>query len=245
MKKKNNDFFYDIDIEPSLLTKCWWKTETFFKNWIYPGHYLHNFLFHNYNTIKLPMFKKYEYIDTSERIKFAIFELIKDFVENEDPEHHICWYVDPQSGIDFGHRYGEHKQKIMEEFKERKNEYIMDFIKEIYNFYTKVLPQLESEKKYLLDIWAKYILNGHYEIPKNTKDKDVYEWVPEPSNYTLEDLEKEDINWDILLKYIKEKKNIFDKCLVHTEADNIEKLIHEKTNYYLHLALEVREYLWV
>lgn len=236
---KNNDMFDDLNKEPSFLTKCWWKIANFIDNWIYPGHYMHNFLFHNYNKVKLPMFKPYEYLDVSVRMEFAIFELIKEFIEKEQPEKYICWYRDEKEN-DLGHRYGENDRHIL--FDSQRGKYIMDLIKEIYNFYTKVLPKLEKENDYLLNIWSKYILNGHYKEVKGLED--VVEWINEPSNYTLKDLEKENLNWDIILKYIGKKENFFKEQLIQNKHHELELLINNQIQYYLHLAIEVREYLW-
>lgn len=237
---KNNSMFDDIDKEPSFLTKCWWKISNFIDNWIYPAHFLKNFLFHNYNKIKLPMFKPYEYLDVSVRMEFAVFELIKEFIEKEQPEKYICWYKD-EKGEDVGHKYGDYEgSNIL--FQSLKGKYIMDIIKDIYNFYTKVLPEMEKEKDYLLSVWSKYIFNGHYVSDKDNKD--LVEWVTDKTNYTLKDLEKENLNWNIILKYIEKKENFFDDRLLHSKIHEQEKLINNQIQYYLHLAIEVREYLW-
>lgn len=237
--KKNNSLFDDLEMKPTFLEKSWWKIQNFFENWIYPGYYFRNFFFHRYDRINLPMFKSYEYIDISLKMKFAIFELIKEFIEKENPEKYICWYKD-ETGEDLGHKYGEGNQKVL--FQNLKGKYIMDIIKDIYNFYTKVLPELEKEKDYLLNIWCKYINNGHYIEDEN--DEDLLEWIKEDSNYSMKDLEKENLNWDVILKYIEKKENFFQEDLIYSKYHDLEKEIENKTQYYLHLAIEVREYLW-
>lgn len=215
------------------------KISTFFTDWIFPGYYLRNLLFHNYNKIKLPMFKCYEYIDISERLKYTIFELIKEFIEKEEPEKHICWYR-TKEGEDAGHKYGEGNRKGL--FPSLEGKYIMDIIKDIYNFYTKVLPELEYERDYLLEIWSKYIYNIHFEEDEDLKD--VLKVVTEPTNYTLEDLEKENLNWNIILKYIEKKENFFNENLIHEEYKKLDEFINHQIQYYLHVAIEIREYLW-
>lgn len=236
---KNKSFLDDLNEEPNIIKKCWWKIQFFFDDWIYPAYYLRNLLFHRYNKIKLPMFKPYEYLDNSVRMKYAIFELVKDFIENEKPEKYICWYRD-EKGNDLGHKYGEGEQQII--YKDLKGKYVMDLMKEIYNFYTKILPELEKEKEYLLDIWAKYIFNGHYK--EDEKLKDVVEWIDEPSNYTLKDIENENLDWDILLKYIGKKEKFFEEDLIHNEYKKLKVHIHDQIQYYLHLAIDIREYFW-
>ena len=225
---KNNGMFDDLNKEPSFIIKCWWKITNFIDSWIYPGHYMHNFLFHNYNKVKLPMFKPYEYLDVSVRMEFAVFELIKEFIEKEQPEKYICWYRN-EKGEDLGHKYGDYEgSKIL--FQSLKGKYIMDIIKDIYNFYTKVLPEMEKENDYLLNIWSKYILNGHYKEVKGLED--VVEWINEPSNYTLKDLEKENLNWDIILKYIGKKENFFKEHLIQNKHHELELLINNQIQYY-------------
>lgn len=237
---KNNLMFDDLNEEPSIFKKCWWKIVNFYESWIYPAHYLRNFLFHNYNKVKLPMFKPYEYLDVSVRMEFAVFELIKEFIEKEQPEKHICWYKDKE-GNDLGHKYGEYKNSV-NLYPTLNGKYIMDIIKDIYRFYTKILPEMQKEKEYLLDVWSKYIFNGHYE-PVEDKE-DIVEWIHEKSNYTLEDLEKENLNWNIILKYIEKKEDFFKEDLIHSKVHELENLINNEIQHNLHLAIEVRSYLW-
>ena len=237
---KNHSMFDDLNEAPPIWKKYWWKIEVFYESWIYPGPYLINFLFRNYNKVKLPMFKPYEYLDVSTRMEFVIFELIKEFIEREEPEKHICWYKDKE-GNDLGHKYGEYKNSV-DLYPTLNGKYIMDIIKDIYRFYTKVLPEMQKEKEYLLDIWCKYILNGHYE--KVDGSEDFAEWVNEKSNYTLEDLEKENLNWNIILKYIEKKEDFFKENLIHSKVHELENLINNEIQHNLHLAIEVRPYLW-
>ena len=237
---KNNSMFDDLNESPPVWKKCWWKISNFFNNWVYPGYYLKNLLFHNYNKVKLPMFKSYEYVDVSARMGFVIFELIKEFIEKEQPEKHICWYKD-KDGNDLGHKYGEYKES-KNLYPTLNGKYIMDIIKDIYRFYTKVLPEMQEEKKYLLDVWCKYIFNGHYEPAKDKED--IVEWISEKSNYTLEDLEKENLNWNIILKYIEKKENFFNEGLLHSKIHDLDILINNEIQHNLHLAIEVRPYLW-
>ena len=239
MSGKNNGMFDDLNKKPNMFIKYWWKIENFFESWIWPGDYLRNFFFHRYDLIKLPMFTTYEYLDVSVRMEYAIFELIKEFIEDEEPVKHICWYND-ENGEDLGHKYGEGDRKIL--FESMKGKYIMDIIKDVYNFYTKVLPELEKEKSYLLDVWSKYIFNGHYE--HDEEHSDLVRWVHDETNYTLEDLEKENLNWNIILKYIGSKDKFFEENLLHSKIHELEKLINEQIQYNLHRAIEVREYLW-
>ena len=118
----------------------------------------------------------------------------------------------------------------------------MDLIKEIYNFYTKVLPELEKEQDYLEEVLDKYVINGHWVDVKN--DPKMVSWMPEKSNYTLEDLEKENINWDIVLKHLNRKEDILDKMILLFSIFELKSKIYKETQYYLHLAVDVRAYLW-
>ena len=168
-----------------------------------------------------------------------IFEIVKDFVEKEKPEENVAWYKD-EEGEDVGPKYGEKTEKVV--YPELKGKYIMDLIKEIYNFYTKVLPELEKEQDYLEEILDKYVINGYWADDEN--DAEMVSWVSTKTKYTLEDLEKENINWDIVLKYLNRKEDILDKMLLTFSIFELDSKIYKETQYYLHLAVDVRAYLW-
>ena len=52
------------------------------------------------------------------------------------------------------------------------------------------------------------------------------------------------INWDILHKYFPNEVDIVNENIVHNKINEIDNLIFNKHQYYLHLCIEVRPYLW-
>ena len=217
------------------------KIKMFFEDWIYPGNFMKNFLFYRYDLIKLPAIKAYEYIDIKDRLFLANMELIKSFIEDENPEKHICWYKD-EDGVDCGHHYGECKTyKVY--FPELKDVYIMDIIKSIYKWYTIDYPSLLSDYDYILDIWSKYFSELRYdEIEDN---EDMYEVYTYEISYSVEDLNNLNLNWDILFRYFKTKDELIEHNAVYQKMRDLEKRIFEEKQYNLHLCIEVRPYLWV
>lgn len=214
----------------------WYRFKHFVNNWIYPGYYMRNLLWNRFDIIKMHKIKPYEYSDVVLRVAYANFELIKFFIEKENPEKHVEWYGE------YGHKYGERPNiKIL--FPELKDRYIMDLIKEIYNFYTVELPKLESDKDYLLGMWSKYIYHIEVSFTNNCKKK--LKLVRTTTNEMLEDPQFiKDANWDIILKYIDNKNDFFVDKKIFNIIDELEAEILRKTQYYLHLIIEVREYLW-
>lgn len=217
-----------------------YKIVDFFESWIYPGYYLGNLFFKRYDLIKMPHIKPWEYSDTSVKMKFAIFELIKDFIENEKPEENNSWYFDDEGNM-IGDLYGEGQYKNIL-FPELKGKFIMDLIKEIYNFYTKELPTLELDQSYLLNVLSNYVSNIDFE--KCNEVNDMYKIIEQKQKYTMESPEIQNLNWDIILKYIDKKEDIFKNKIIFNAITKIGKKIEKETQYYLHLAIEVRHSLW-
>jgi len=221
----------------------WYKIKNWMKNWIYPAYNLKNLFFNRYDLVKLPLIKPYEYSDVSLRMEYAVFELIKFFIEKENPEERVEWYGE------YGHIYGgteKYPEPIT--YPELKGKYVMDLIKEIYEFYTITRVELQRDYNYLLMIQANYLwgfkiveLENQEDVPE---DKKLYEMTNYKKNYTLESPEIQQLNWDILLKYFKNKNDIFKEHAVYEQADKIEVQLISKTRYYLHLALDIHEYLW-
>jgi hypothetical protein len=117
----------------------WYKFIRFIEEWIYPAYYLRNFLFYRYDRIKVPQVKSYEYTDKSYLSLCANMQIIVDFLEKEKPEEHVIWYGKE------GHIYGEFDKPIL--FQEYKGKYIMDIIKEIYQFWTFDREQMLKDTK--------------------------------------------------------------------------------------------------
>lgn len=213
----------------------WYRFCTWCKDWVYPAWNLRNMLFNRYDIVKMPKIKCYEYSDVVQRVEYANFELIKFFIEKENPEKHIEWYGE------YGHKYGENPNiKIL--YPELKDKYIMDIIKEIYDFYTIKLVELNNDYNYLLTVWGTYCIN--FKTIYSDENKAVGQFISDKSNYDLNSPEIQNLNWDLILKYINSKEAFFEDKVLHNAFNELEKNIYEQTQYYLHLIIEVREHLW-
>lgn len=216
-----------------FIESIWYKIETKFEAWIYPGYFTRNLLFNRYDLIKIPGVKPWECVDVSIKMRYAIFELIKNFVEKENGIESLTW-EEHGSCILTGPKYGEHNTVII--YPELKDKFIAELLKEIYDFYTKEWPQIEKESDYLLMVWSHYVSEVRIENNVLVKGK---------SPYTLESPVIKELNWDILLKYIEEKDNLFKSNIVHDVYTNTQKELSKKIKYYMHLAVEIYEYLWI
>jgi hypothetical protein len=198
------------------------------ENWIYPAYNLKNLLFYRFDLVKCNKIKPWEYSDVVQRMEYANFEMVKYFVEVERPEEVVVWYKD-DSGADVGHKYGESKdEKIV--YPKLRGTYIMDLIKEIYQFYTVDLPELNNDYTHILNLWSKYCFTW------DKADKRPYE-INCPEFLS-------ECDWNICQKYFKTKEEIQDGDTALDVCTKIEKEIFNKTQYYLHLCIEVRPYLW-
>jgi hypothetical protein len=201
----------------------------FIKNWIYPAYYLKNLLFNRYDRIKVPQVKPYEYTDISYLMLCANMQMIVNFIEKENPEKHICWYTDKETGEELGHKYGECKH-LKTLYPEYKNKWIMDIIKEIYYFWKVEYPAFEKDNTYLLFFWHEYFCN----IDSDLNEKKIA---------TSMDDFKPDVKWNILDKYIDRNRLFEQDYLIHVRH-HLENEMENTLQKYLHLAIEVRPYLW-
>lgn len=221
----------------------WYSIENFFINWIYPAYNLQNLIFHRHDRIKIPQVKPWEYTDILYFMLCANMEMIVKFIEKEKPEKHILWYKD-EEGKDVGHKYGEYDMPIIYPY--LKDKWIMDIIKEIYNWWKTDYPILLLERDHLLHFWCDYILGDVVFEPKEDNDE-LSEIIFDKSNL-ITDIDKlkqqEDLDWTIISKYIKDENKIFDEQYVHDIIKKLEQQIFNQEQYYLHLCIEVRPYLW-
>lgn len=215
-----------------FIENIWYKLKSKFEAWICPGYFTRNLLFNRYDLIKIPEVKPWEWADVSIKMRSAIFELIKDFVEKEKGIESLMW-EELGSSILTGPKYGERNAAII--YPELKDKFIAELLKEIYDFYTKEWPQIEKESDYLLTVWSKYVSEIRIE------NKVLVHGKPP---YTLESPVIKELDWDILLKYIGEKDNLFKDNILHDAYTNTQTEIYKKIKYYMHLAVEIYEYLW-
>lgn len=218
------EFFEDI----------WYRLSDFFKNWIWPGYYINNIFWKRYDLIRLPQLNKWEYSDVVERMFLGVMNLVTFFVDNEKPEEHVLWYKD-EEGNDVGHKYGEDPNEPII-FPEYKGMYIMDLIKIIYNWYNNDYKQETNECDYLLNFWYNYCCD-------KTIGPDGF--VEKNLPTSLEFFNDKDINWEIMDKFLDgNRENIFIKDFIHNKHKEFEFKIECEKQKYLHLAIEVRNYLW-
>ena len=171
-------------------------------------------------------------------------EMIVKFIEQEKPEKYVLWYKD-EKGQDVGHKYGECGIPIL--YPELKDRWIMDIIKEIYNWWKKDYIELNKEHNYLLEFWCDYLI-GQIKFkssPDNNTEAEEIIFDKSTAVKSLEELKKiPNIDWNILTKYIVDSDKILDENYVHEIINNLATKIHDKEQYYLHLCIEVRPYLW-
>lgn len=236
--------FDDIEYtwwEKVLFKIGWYKFCNFMEDWVYPAYNWRNLLFHRYDRVKVPQIKAWEYADKEYLMFYANMQIVVDFIEKENPEKHICWYKD-EDGTDCGHKYGENPNYVVL-FPEYKDKWIMDIIKEIYHWWKEEYPMLLDDAEYLLGFWCKYF-NGDWVKSKEDENGNVYYTHSKNGVVTtMEELEGEDINWDIIDKYLDRTK-LFEEGYVFRQSCKLENDIFNLKQKYLHLCIEVRPYLW-
>ena len=233
-----NDFTL---IEKFLFKIKWYEFCRLFNNWIYPGYDLKNLLFHRHDRIKVPQIKPWEYCDTTYFMLCANMQMIVNFIEKENPEKHICWYKD-KNGVDCGHKYGEYeKEKVL--FLEYNGKWVMDIIKEIYNYWKVIYPKQIEYKEELMRHLSDNLIGEMKEIPNGDG---FYHVEFDKSNCvkTIDDLSKRNVNWTVLCWRIENKEHLLNEKIIMEKLKDMEKEIEDDCQKYLHLAIEMRPYLW-
>ena len=106
-----------------LAEDCWWAVQDFWRAFVWPADAVRNFLWRRYDLVRLPQVKRHEYSDVVERMLWANVELLKHFLDEEDPEDHVEWYG--EHGPKYTGEGG--KPPLLPEFEGR---YVMDLMKE-------------------------------------------------------------------------------------------------------------------
>lgn len=230
---------------------CWWETlakklglyrlDTLIEDWVYPGYYLRNYLFHPFNVVKLPEVVSYAYVEPEHQMFLANMNLIVNFMEKCKPER-ILWY---KSGSDEGPKYGDKPYNLVV-MPEYKGVYIMDIIKEIYRWYKKDYPQLINDKQYLDEFALDYIVGDSWfeDIPGTDFCEIKHDNSRCPK--TVSELkEYEGVNWDVLNKYFPSHRNILNEKWMRFVTLKLANDIELQKQKYLYLCIAVRPYLSV
>jgi hypothetical protein len=234
---KLRDFFEDR----------WFDISEFFKNWIWPAYSLKNALFNRYDLVKLSFIKRTEYSDVVERMTQANFELVKFFIEKERPEEVVMWYQDHE-GHDVGPRYGmscdkSTKWDVM--YPELQGEFVMDIIKDIYDYYVNRIKQQEHEDLVLSEFYHKWLADDMQFIDMPGCEASEVKFISKPKIESLDFFNEINVNWNVLDKYSDgDRKNLLDKDFVDKVRKDNEKKEFDELQKYLHLCIEMRPYMW-
>lgn len=227
------------DFFETIIFRC----EDFCKNWIYPAYHLRNLLFRRYDLVRLPGLKPQEYCDCLERMFRANMALVVHFMEQEHPEDHVLWYE--EEGTDRGGpKYGEPENSRLY-LPEYKGRFIMDIIKEIYNWYKVEYPTLLSDSKELLNFWCQaHCGQMTDDTPPDENGLIKCHFDKSKCPVTLPEIKAlPGIKWDVIRKYLKDDE-LLDETTVRSRHTDLENRIFLESQKYLHLCIEVRPYLW-
>ena len=120
----------------------------------------------------------------------------------------------------------------------------MDIIKKIYQWYKKELPDTFEDVNYLTDFCHKNKLDGEMKYVPVEGTVELYEIEYDYSKAPKSIDELKEVNWNILDKYFSDRNDVLDfKKVIHKSIE-IENMIEENKQHYLHLCIEVRQYLW-
>ena len=227
MMKK--DVIIDDEKDPwweVLRQQIWWPISDFFKSWIYPGHYTRNMLFYRYDRVKLPQVKPWEYAEPCDRIKYAVFEQVCDFVDDEVNDPIVEWY-------------GEHGAKL-------DGRYVMDIGREIRQWW-RVDRQIE-EKKYwdFLDFYCTWVIGKlHFHKPdKNGLGLVTFDEDHLPKTYDDYMKVVSDEDWKKYDACCDDRTKIVDHEFSSKLSNSLEQKMDDTDDHFLHEAIRIRQYLW-
>lgn len=209
----------------------------FAKNWIWPAYSLRNCLFKRYDLVKMPDISRFEYSDDSFRMRCAIKEIIAHFVEKENPEEHVEWRGE------YGHVY--HASDDLSILKEYDGKYVIDMIYEMHRYFKEECPKLMAESSYLLNVWSKHFTSINFSEMTGNEEFSVMNFDDSKAPKTMEELEKLDLDWKILDKWMDgDRSNILKKGFLSSQITKSEEEINNLDRKYLLMAVELRLYMW-
>lgn len=177
-----------------ILADRWFRLDRFIAHWIYPATHLYHLLFRRCDLVRLRGLSPYEYSDVMERMFHANMELVREFIEREDPENHVLWYGDDEITGPKWHP-ADHPMFPASKYD---GAYIMDIIKEVHHWYTEVYPALLKQ------------LNENLPLIETTPEGVLT------------------LDWK--------------RC---KSSEELERNLREDMQWYLHLCIELRPYLWL
>ena len=219
-----------------------WRVRDFVEDGIYPAHRLQNFLIHRYDTVRMPQLERSRYYDVDERMYYAVMELVRYYYEECQQQFEWRDDFDEEGNLaSEGPKYGARSEECL--FPEYKGKYIIDIIEEIYDWYTRGEDQFEKA------MHADWELAPHRNIIARDL-KRIRKECRHNQELSVDQLEREYLNGygiplEILDKYLDgDRRNIVDKAFMDAVRERIREDIDRNKQKYLHLAIEVREYLW-
>lgn len=200
--------------------------------------FLKNLFYYRYDRIKVPEIKPWEYCDKTGFLLYADMKILVDFVQKQNPQGRLLWYED-ENGIESGHKLGQDsKLKIF--VQEYRGKFVMDVIKQIYNFWKIGYEQQQKQIQYLKEVFCTYI------VGKMSVSEQTYQVLFDTTNLpsTVEEI-KDLVDWQILDKYLQgDRQNFFKERFLSNKIIKQEIFLQNECQKYLHLLIDVRPYLW-
>lgn len=200
--------------------------------------FLKNLFYYRYDRIKVPEIKPWEYCDKTGFLLYADMKILVDFVQKQKPQERLLWYED-ENGIESGHKLGQ-DQKLKIFVQEYRGKFVMDVIKQIYNFWKIGYEQQKKQIKYLKEVFCTYI------VGKMSVSEQTYQVLFDTTNLpvTVEEI-KDLVDWQILDKYLQgDRQNFFKERFLSNKIIKQEIFLQNECQKYLHLLIDVRPYLW-
>lgn len=207
------------------MTIKWYQICDFFKYWIYPGHCLRNLLFRRYDRVKIPQVKPWEYCEPCESIKFAVFELVCNFIDGEERDPIVEWY-------------GEYGKKL-------DDKYVMDIGKEIRKWWRTDRSLMEKRNSEFLDFYCRWSIGKMVFGPLNEQGLGQITFDREACPKTQEECTViPDEDWKKFDAVCDDRSKMIDQDFMRDLMNKLETELYEQDQHYLHLAIDIRDYLW-
>ena len=219
-----------------------YRLQSFFEDWIYPGYCFKNYFFRRYDIVRMPELRRSCYYEIDYRMYLANMELIRHFIEECDWEM-VGWYdeKDEKGNVKIpGMKYGL-APGMRVYLPEYKGKYVIDIVKEIYDWHTLIMPKLADDYRFGLKNMAETIAEESVTAGNSEKTSGFRYSFPERDTISPEDLENYLASIRKILK--GEKTPIVDVEICGKIERNLDLLIDYGQQKYLHASIEVRQFL--